>query len=244
MRRGMARAMYKGWCPSIRCRPGRCGLRWILRPSTARHRGDLRPLLVRELARLTCVHVFSASYASFLLAPLPAMLARAGARQAGHPELPQRPGAGPPRAARVSRAAPIARASGTSSRRGSSPASSAAMASTPTIIPNLVDLDRFAFREREPFVPRLVSTRNFDDLYNVGCTVRAFRLVQDRWPEAALTLVGGGPQEGALRGLAASPRAAPRAVRRTRTPRRDRRHYPRARHLHADARTSTTCRRP
>ena len=32
------------------------------------------PLLVRELARADVVHVFSASYASYLLAPLPAML--------------------------------------------------------------------------------------------------------------------------------------------------------------------------
>src|SRR5438067_1179336 len=32
------------------------------------------PLLVRELPRADIVHVFSASYASFLLAPLPAML--------------------------------------------------------------------------------------------------------------------------------------------------------------------------
>src|SRR5258705_9590334 len=33
------------------------------------------PLLARELARADIVHVFSASYASFLLAPLPALLA-------------------------------------------------------------------------------------------------------------------------------------------------------------------------
>ena len=32
------------------------------------------PLLLRELSRADVVHVFSASYASFLLAPLPAML--------------------------------------------------------------------------------------------------------------------------------------------------------------------------
>ena len=32
------------------------------------------PLLVREIARADVVHVFSASYSSFLLAPLPAML--------------------------------------------------------------------------------------------------------------------------------------------------------------------------
>ena len=40
------------------------------------------PLLVRELARADIVHVFSASYSSFLLAPLPAMLV---ARALGKP---------------------------------------------------------------------------------------------------------------------------------------------------------------
>src|SRR6185295_7975830 len=71
------------------------------------------------------------------------------------------------------------------------------------IIPNIVDLDRFRFRERVPLRPRLVSTRNFDELYNVACTIRAFRLVQDRWPDATLTLVGGGEQDAELRDLVA-----------------------------------------
>src|SRR5438876_2836068 len=67
----------------------------------------------------------------------------------------------------------------------------------------MVDLDRFRFKARGPLRPRLVSTRNFDALYNVACTIRAFRLVQDRWPDASLTLVGGGPQNGMLRQLVA-----------------------------------------
>src|SRR4030088_2558276 len=40
------------------------------------------PLLVREIARADVVHVFSASYSSFLLAPLPAILL---ARALGRP---------------------------------------------------------------------------------------------------------------------------------------------------------------
>ena len=73
-----------------------------------------------------------------------------------------------------------------------------------SVIPNIVDLERFRFRDRAPLGPRLVSTRNFDALYNVAATLRAFRLVQARWPEATLTLVGGGPQELELRALAAA----------------------------------------
>jgi glycosyltransferase involved in cell wall biosynthesis len=72
------------------------------------------------------------------------------------------------------------------------------------IIPNIVDLDRFAFRVRNPITPRILSTRNFEDLYNVACTVRAFHLIQQRYPDASLTLVGGGSQEEMIRSLAAS----------------------------------------
>jgi glycosyltransferase involved in cell wall biosynthesis len=70
-------------------------------------------------------------------------------------------------------------------------------------IPNVVDLDRFKFRDRFPLRPRILSTRNFDSLYNVACTLRAFKLVQKSWPNASLTLVGGGSREPELRRLAA-----------------------------------------
>jgi glycosyltransferase involved in cell wall biosynthesis len=70
-----------------------------------------------------------------------------------------------------------------------------------TIIPNVVDMERFKFRERDPLRPRLLSTRNFDPLCNVATTIRAFRIVQDRWPSASLTLAGGGSQEADLRAL-------------------------------------------
>ena len=52
------------------------------------------PLLCASCARADVVHVFSASYSSFLLAPLPAVMARA-ARPAGTDELSQRRSAGP-----------------------------------------------------------------------------------------------------------------------------------------------------
>ena len=70
------------------------------------------------------------------------------------------------------------------------------------IIPNIVDVQRFRFRRREQLQPRILSTRNFEALYNVPCTLRAFRLVQDRYPDAALTLVGAGSQDAPVRALA------------------------------------------
>ena len=71
------------------------------------------------------------------------------------------------------------------------------------IIPNVVDSSGSGSGIAITLRPRLVSTRNLDPLYNVACTLQAFRVVQDRWPDASLTLVGGGPCESALRGLAA-----------------------------------------
>ena len=72
-----------------------------------------------------------------------------------------------------------------------------------TLVPNLVDPAIFTFRERHPLRPRLLSTRSFEPLDNVAATIRAFKLVQERRPEAELTLVGGGSQERHLRALAA-----------------------------------------
>lgn len=158
------------------------------------------PLLVRELARADVVHVFSASYTSFLLAPLPAV---AIARALGKPVvLNYRSGEAPDHLRRSA----IARAVLARVDRNVVPSRFlvevfAGFGIDATVIPNIVDLDRFKYRERDPLRPRLVSTRNFEDLYNVACTVRAFRLVQDRYPTATLTLVGGGAQQGALRRL-------------------------------------------
>jgi glycosyltransferase involved in cell wall biosynthesis len=67
------------------------------------------------------------------------------------------------------------------------------------IIPNIVDVDRFAFRRRDPLRPHVLSTRNFEALYNVECTLRAFRLVQDQYADATLTLVGAGTEDERLR---------------------------------------------
>jgi glycosyltransferase involved in cell wall biosynthesis len=160
------------------------------------------PLLFRELARADVVHVFSASYSSFLLAPLPAMLA---ARALGRPVvLNYRSGQAPDHLQRSA----IARTAIASADVNVVPSTFLAdvfqgFGIAATIVPNIVDLECFRFRERATPGPRLVSTRNFESLYQVETTLRAFRLVQDRRPDASLTLVGGGPMEPALRALAA-----------------------------------------
>jgi glycosyltransferase involved in cell wall biosynthesis len=158
------------------------------------------PQLVRELARADVAHVFSASYTSFLLAPLPAILI---ARALGKPViLNYRSGEAPDHL----RHSAIARWALGQVDRNIVPSRFLVdvfreFGLEAGVIPNIVDRQQFAFRERRPLRPRVLSTRNFDGLYNVACTIRAFRTVQDRWPEASLTLVGGGADEPALRAL-------------------------------------------
>jgi len=159
------------------------------------------PQLFRELERADVVHVFSASYTSFLLAPLPAILA---ARSLGKPVIVNyRSGEAPDHLRR----SPIARAALASVERCIVPSRFLvdvfqSFGLRATAVPNVVDLDRFKFRERHPLRPRILSTRNFESLYNVACTLRAFKRVQKSWPNASLTLVGGGPLERELRALA------------------------------------------
>jgi len=158
------------------------------------------PLLARELAQADVVHVFAAAYSSFLLAPLPAILVAKALRKPV--VLNYRSGEAPDHLQRSA----IARAALASVNRNVVPSRFLVdvfrrFRIEAEVIPNIVDLDRFRFRARNPLRPRVVSTRNFDALYNVATTVQAFSLVQRRWPDASLTLVGGGAQERQLRDL-------------------------------------------
>ena len=67
---------------------------------------------------------------------------------------------------------------------------------------NINDAARFRFREREVLRPRFLSNRNFAPHYNVGAILRAFALVQERFPEAELTVAGDGEQREELKNLA------------------------------------------
>jgi glycosyltransferase involved in cell wall biosynthesis len=69
------------------------------------------------------------------------------------------------------------------------------------VVPNLVDLAQFHYRARRPLRPHLVCTRGFSACYGVDVVVRAFAEIKSVYPEAELDLVGGGPLEGAIREL-------------------------------------------
>ncbi|HET9152477.1 MAG TPA: glycosyltransferase family 4 protein [Gemmatimonadales bacterium] len=153
--------------------------------------------------RYDVLHVFSASYWSFLLAPTPAILI---GRLFGKPVvLNYRSGEADDHLARHGRVAiPILRLAtvivvpsgylvGIFARHGL----------TATVILNFIELDRFRFRPRGRPRPALLANRNFEELYGVDDVIRAFGLVQSAWPDAHLVLVGGGSRDGELRELTA-----------------------------------------
>lgn len=67
---------------------------------------------------------------------------------------------------------------------------------------NIIELDRFRFRERGKLRPVFLTSRLLEPLYNVGCVLRAFALIQRRFPEARLTVAGEGWQRKELEKLA------------------------------------------
>jgi glycosyltransferase involved in cell wall biosynthesis len=158
------------------------------------------PLLLKRLRRADIAHVFSASRSSFFLAPLPAILI---GRLLNKPIIVNyRSGD----AATHLAGSLVARTALKSVDVNVVPSSFlldvfSTFGIRAQVIANLADLRRFQYRVRNPLRPRLLSTRNFDAAYNVACTLRAFGRVQAQYPEAAITLVGDGPESRALRAL-------------------------------------------
>jgi glycosyltransferase involved in cell wall biosynthesis len=70
------------------------------------------------------------------------------------------------------------------------------------IVPNIVALNSFRYRDRVPFRPRILSTRHLEKLYDVETVLRAFRRIQQVHPDATLVIAGTGTQENYLRALA------------------------------------------
>ena len=62
-----------------------------------------------------------------------------------------------------------------------------------TVVPNIMEPDETVFRKRTEIKPRYLSIRSLTEIYNVGCSLRAFRKVQDVFPDAELTILGDGP---------------------------------------------------
>jgi glycosyltransferase involved in cell wall biosynthesis len=71
-----------------------------------------------------------------------------------------------------------------------------------TAIFNVIDFHQLTFRNRKPLRPTFLSNRNFEPHYGVDVVLRAFAIIQQRFPDATLTVAGDGPCRDALQQLA------------------------------------------
>jgi L-malate glycosyltransferase len=159
--------------------------------------------LRRAIKDADVVHIFSASYSSFLIAPMPAcILAQAMAKKTlihyhsgeARDHL-HRSGLARQVLKRAQRLVvpseflvDVFREFGLQS----------------IAVPNIVDLSRFVFRARRPLRPHFICTRGFHHYYRVDLVIQAFAEIQKQFPDARLDLVGGGPQEREIRNLVSS----------------------------------------
>ena len=162
------------------------------------------PLLVRELRHADVVHAFAASYSSFLLAPLPAIVI---ARLLGKPVvLNYHSGEAPDHLRRSAVARFVLRRLVDANVVPSTFLRDVfrSFEIDAQVVPNVVDLRQFSYRVRDLLRPRLLCTRNLEPIYNLSCVLRAFAKIQAHYPAATLTLVGSGSQDTTLRKEAAS----------------------------------------
>jgi glycosyltransferase involved in cell wall biosynthesis len=157
--------------------------------------------LLARLGDYDVVHLFSAAYWSFVLAPLPALLVgRAKGRRVvlnyHSGELEDHLRRWPRSTALMRRADEIVVQSGylvdVFARFGM----------RARAIYNFVDADAQPYRRRAPLRPLFLANRNFQKHYNVASVLRAFALIRERAPDARLAVAGDGPERDALHALA------------------------------------------
>jgi L-malate glycosyltransferase len=156
--------------------------------------------LWRGLADVDIAHIFSASYWSFLLAPLPAWLI---ARVRGKKTL-------------IHYHSGEARDHLNGSRSACRVLRAVDQIVVPSaylvdvfrefnlraqIVPNIVDQAQFSYRARIPLKPKLICTRGFHPYYRVDAVVRAFSSVKKNLPAGRLYLLGNGSMETEIRAL-------------------------------------------
>ncbi|MGA7505515.1 MAG: glycosyltransferase [Candidatus Sulfotelmatobacter sp.] len=179
------------------------GLRWAERVRFLRTvlRQPLYLWNLREkLKNADIAHIFSASYTSFLLAPLPAWLV---AKSLGKKTLINyRSG----EARDHLQHSPIARHILSNTNRLVVPSGHLVdvlgeFGLQAQVVPNIIDLGQFQYRRRTPLRPHLICTRGFHPYYGIDVVVRAFAKVQKLYPEAQLDLIGAGALERSIRDL-------------------------------------------
>jgi glycosyltransferase involved in cell wall biosynthesis len=158
--------------------------------------------LLARVRSYDVIHVFSASYFSFILAPTPAILV---AKLYGKKiVLNYRSGEASDHLARWRRSTrPVLRlVDAIVAPSGYLVDVFARFGFKARSIFNFVDTARFRFRERSPLRAVFLSNRNLEPLYNVACVLRAFALIQQRHADARLVVAGEGSQRAELESLA------------------------------------------
>jgi glycosyltransferase involved in cell wall biosynthesis len=157
--------------------------------------------LLTHVPRYDVIHVFSASYFSFVLAPTPAILIAKLFRK--RVLLNYHSGEAEDHFTRWPSAISIIRL-----------ADSVVVPSEYLVrifrqfgiearaINNLIELSDFDFRERSPLRPLFLSNRNLETHYGVDHVLRSFALIQANVPDAELIVGGDGSQRAKLERLA------------------------------------------
>lgn len=158
--------------------------------------------LFRKIPHYDVIHIFSASYFSFLLAPTPAVLI---AKLFGKKTiLNYRSGEARDHLEKWRRTAiPTIRLfDKIVMPSGYLVDVFADFGLKAGAIYNFVNTENYEFRKRKPLRPKFLSNRNFEPLYNVSCVLRAFAIIQKKYPEAEIIVAGEGSEKEKLQNLA------------------------------------------
>ena len=160
--------------------------------------------LLRRLPRYDVVHVFSASYWSFLLAPTPAILI--GKWYGKKVVVNYRSGEAADHLTRWPRTSvpTLLRADAVVTPSRYLVDVFAKFGVAAESIANFVDPAAVKYRRRDALRPVFLANRNFQALYNVPCVLRAFALIQHRLPDARLIVIGDGPEREHVHAVAQS----------------------------------------
>jgi L-malate glycosyltransferase len=69
------------------------------------------------------------------------------------------------------------------------------------VVHNIVETQNFPFLKRDLFKPTFIIARNLEKIYNIECAIKAFKLIQNHFKFAQLTIAGDGKEREYLKKL-------------------------------------------
>ena len=58
------------------------------------------------------------------------------------------------------------------------------------LIPNILEVENYKFKFRNPLLPKLLWVRAFDEIYNPTLAIKVLKLLKQKYPDSVLTMVG------------------------------------------------------